>query len=159
MNEIEQFIRQYLPNVIHMSLGTCIDNKPWVCEVHYAYDEDLNLYFFSLPSTRHCQEIAQNSQVSGNIVIPHGLGEGPQGVYFEGNTEKLRDSQEVENALQTYGERFKERAEFAKQELPKEDGWRFYKITVSNFYVFDVRGELNPPGKHHLPWKGGQELS
>lgn len=153
MNEIEQLIRNYLPNIIHMSLGTCADNKPWVCEVHYAYDEDLNLYFNSLPSRRHSQEIAQNPHVSGNIVVQHGPGEKPQGVYFEGKAAVVEDPEEIEVALREYGMRFTDRADFAKAELAKPDGGRFYKITVSDFYAFDVRGELNPPGKHHLPWK------
>lgn len=153
MNEIEQLIRNYLPNIIHMSLGTCVDNKPWVCEVHYAYDQELNLYFNSLPSRRHSQEIIQNPHVSGNIVVQHGLGEKPQGVYFEGKAAIVEDPEEVETALREYGGRFTDRADFAKAELAKEDGGRFYKITVSDFYVFDVRGELNPPGKHHLKWK------
>lgn len=153
MNEIEQLIRNYLPNIIHMSLATCTDNKPWVCEVHYAYDEDLNLYFSSSPSRRHSQEIAQNPHVSGNIVVQHGLDEKPQGVYFEGKAAMVEDPEEVEAALHVYGTRFNDRADFAKAELAKEDGSRFYKITVSDFYVFDVRGDLNPPGKHYLSWK------
>ncbi|HLZ15367.1 MAG TPA: hypothetical protein VKQ34_05305 [Candidatus Saccharimonadales bacterium] len=37
--DIEQIIRDYLPDVVHMSLATCKDNKPWVCEVHFAYDD------------------------------------------------------------------------------------------------------------------------
>lgn len=153
MNEVEQLIRNYLPNIIHMSLATCVDSKPWVCEVHYAYDEDLNLYFNSLPSRRHSQEIAQNPYVSGNIVVQHGLGEKPQGVYFEGKAGMLNALQETEIALRKYGARFSDRADFAKAELAKEDGGRFYKITVSDFYIFDARGELSPPGKHHLLWK------
>ena len=37
MNEekIERIIREYLPQIIHMSLATVKDNKPWVCEVHF----------------------------------------------------------------------------------------------------------------------------
>jgi uncharacterized protein YhbP (UPF0306 family) len=153
MNEIEQLIRNYLPNIIHMSLATCVDNKPWVCEVHYAYDQELNLYFNSLPSRRHSQEITQNPYVSGNIVTQHGLGEKPQGIYFEGMAAMVEGPEEVETVLREYGGRFTDRADFTKAELSKDDGGRFYKITVSDFYVFDVRGELNPPGKHHLKWK------
>lgn len=136
-----------------MSLATCVDSKPWVCEVHYAYDEELNLYFNSLPSRRHSQEIAQNPNVSGNIVVQHSLGEKPQGVYFEGKAKMVENPEEIEVALREYGTRFTDRVDFAKAELAKEDGSRFYKITVSNFYVFDVRGKLSPPGKHHLSWK------
>lgn len=72
-----------------MSLATSNNNKPWVCEVHYAYDDQLNLYFRSKPSRRHSQEIATNPHVAGSIVIQHKLGEKPRGVYFEGIAELL----------------------------------------------------------------------
>jgi len=36
---IEQKIREYLPQVIHLSLATSSENKPWVGEVHFAYDK------------------------------------------------------------------------------------------------------------------------
>lgn len=45
--DIEKTIRNYFPQVIHMSLATCADNKPWICEVHYVFDNELNLYFRS----------------------------------------------------------------------------------------------------------------
>jgi hypothetical protein len=77
LKDIEKVIRDYLPEVIHMSLATCKDNKPWVCEVHFVYDNDLNLYFVSLPSTRHSSELRANPYVSGNIVKQFKLGEKP----------------------------------------------------------------------------------
>src|SRR5438105_3492644 len=87
--DIERVIREYLPQMVHLSLGTSKDNKPWVCEVHFAYDEHLNLYFRSLKSRRHSQEIALNPNVAGNIVKQHAVGEYPRGVYFEGTAELL----------------------------------------------------------------------
>ncbi len=48
--DVEKVIREYLPKVIHMSLATCVDNRPWVCEVHFVYDDDLNLYWRSTRS-------------------------------------------------------------------------------------------------------------
>ena len=65
--DIEKLIREYLPQIIHLSLGTSANNKPWVCEVHFAYDESLNLYYRSLTLRRHSQEIAENPNF-GNIV-------------------------------------------------------------------------------------------
>ena len=44
-DEIEKIIREYITKIPHMSLAAVSDNKPWVCEVHFAYDNDLNLYF------------------------------------------------------------------------------------------------------------------
>jgi uncharacterized protein YhbP (UPF0306 family) len=152
MNNLENLIRNYLPNIIHLSLATCAGNKPWVCEVHFVYDDELNLYFISLPTRRHSEEIAKNPNVAGNIVVQHGLGEKPQGIYFEGQAEML-EADENSAVYKEYIKRFSDREEFCKAELAKEDGHRFYKITVSDFYVFDVRGNLTPPGKHHLAWK------
>lgn len=150
--EVERLIRDYLPNIIHMSLATCVGDKPWVCEVHFAYDGELNLYFISLPTRRHSEEIAKNPNVAGNIVTQHVLAEPPQGVYFEGKAELLADADQNGVAYKKYVERFEDRKGFLDTELSKEAGHRLYKITVSDFYVFDAKGKLEPRGKHHLEW-------
>lgn len=140
---VEQAIRDYLPNVIHMSLATCRDNKPWVCEVHFVYDDDLNLYWRSLPDRRHSQEIAANPNVAGNIVEQHGQGEKPRGLYFEGTAEQL--SGLTENSLEY--KLFVDRFGLGPEIL---DGpHMFYKAVVSDWYVFDAR-ESNPSQKYHL---------
>ena len=64
ITDVEKVIREYLPEVIHMSLATSHNNVPWICEVHYAFDDELNLYFRSLQSRRHSKEIAENKQVA-----------------------------------------------------------------------------------------------
>lgn len=46
-----------------MTLATCADNAPWAATVFYASD-DLRLYFFSAPDSRHCQNLAANSRVA-----------------------------------------------------------------------------------------------
>ncbi len=71
--DVEKIIREYIDKTIHLSLATSSDNKPWVCEVHFAYDEQLNLYFRSLKSRRHSQEIAKNPNVAGNIIDKFGI--------------------------------------------------------------------------------------
>ncbi len=52
---IEKTIREDIENVIHMSLATCRDIKPWICEVHFSFDNDLNFYFLSKPERRHSE--------------------------------------------------------------------------------------------------------
>lgn len=148
--DVEKTIREYLPQVIHMSLATCVNNKPWVCEVHYVYDDELNLYFRSKPNRRHSQEIADNPNVSGNIVTQHLLEEAVRGVYFEGVAEVLNDVNKDHVAYKLCCERFG-KDESILEELKKADGHQFYKITVNNFYLFD--GHNSPSQKHVLPWK------
>jgi uncharacterized protein YhbP (UPF0306 family) len=146
--DIEQMIRAYLPDVVHLSLATAVGNKPWVCEVHFSYDTDLNLYFRSTTDRRHCQEIARNPQVAGNIVTQHIIGQKPRGVYFEGTAELLPIVEQTDEAFVSYCKRMGVGPEIL--EHAAKGGPRFYKITVSDYYVFDAR-EATPPQKYHLP--------
>jgi uncharacterized protein YhbP (UPF0306 family) len=151
MLDLEKTIREYLPNVIHMSLATSLNNKPWVCEVHFAYDNELNLYFRSTSNRRHSQEIAQNKMVAGNIVEQHSLSQKPRGVYFEGEAELLENVDLNHIAFKMCKERFGS-DESILEDAKKDDGHKFYKIKVNTFYVFDSR-ESKPSQKYELPWQ------
>jgi len=62
-------VLEYLSENRLMTLGTCLENKPWGATVFYAYDKKLNLLFYSRLDTKHCQHIAKNPNVS--VVINH----------------------------------------------------------------------------------------
>jgi uncharacterized protein YhbP (UPF0306 family) len=149
--KVEEIIREYIGGVVHMSLGTSANNKPWVCEVHFVFDDDLNLYFRSLSATRHCQEIALNPLVAGNIVEQHQVGQKPRGVYFEGTCEKLEDVRADNPAYVCYSERLGAGPEIL-EEAQQEDGAQFYKITIADLYLFDARSESGGRKKFHLAW-------
>jgi uncharacterized protein YhbP (UPF0306 family) len=138
-----------------MSLATSKDNKPWVCEVHYAFDDDLNLYYRSLTSRRHSEEIAANPNVAGNIVKQHLVGEQVLGIYFEGIAEKLAAGAEQEKACKLIQERL-QAPDSIVEEAQRPDGHQFYKITVENFYIF---GNLDNKGnnKYEVVWNGGKK--
>lgn len=150
LTDIEQVIRDYLPNVIHMSLATCAGNQPWVCEVHFVFDDNLNLYFRSLASRRHSKEIEVNDNVAGNIVSQHGLTDKPRGIYFEGKAQMLNDVDENHIAFKLCSERFGKDTSIL-EDAKKDDGHKFYMIKVSKYYVFDAR-ESNPSHKYELEW-------
>lgn len=144
--DVEKVIKDYIKNVLHMSLGTCVDNKPWVCEVHFAYDDEMNLYFGSDANRRHSQEIAINPNVSGTIHEPHTLEMKPRGLYFEGTAEMLTDVASDHPAHKLFMGRFN----FPADRLPSataDEGPKYYKITVSDWYVFDAR-ESKPSQKY-----------
>lgn len=149
--DVEATIRQYLPQVVHMSLATSSNNKPWVCEVHFAYDDDLNIYFRSLTSRRHSQEIAANPFVAGNIVTQHFLDQpGVRAVYFEGQAKLLGPGEEQSQAYEAYKIRLNRGPEIL-EEAKNPDGHQFYKITVDNFYLFDSY-TTKPSEKFVLSW-------
>ena len=145
---VEKAIREYLSGVIHMSLATCVDNKPWVCEVHFVYDNELNLYWRSKETRRHSQEIEQNPQVAGNIVEQHGPSDKPRGVYFEGTAEKLETTEVGDEVYELFVERFGLGPE-SVEEAKSEDGHKFYKVKVSDMSLFDSR-ESSPSQKYKL---------
>jgi uncharacterized protein YhbP (UPF0306 family) len=148
--DVEKIVREYVDKSIHMSLATSSGNKPWVCEVHFVYDDNLNLYFRSLKSRRHSQEIAANPNVAGNVVKQHAVGEYPHAVYFEGTAELMTD----ETARQAIFPRFKERIDASDEILEdakQEDGHQFYKITVKNWYAFGKFGG-DSGQKYELAW-------
>lgn len=141
--DIEKIVREYIATVIHMSLATCANNKPWVCEVHFSYDKDLNFFFLSKPERRHSQEILLNSKVSGSIIQEHKIGEAVRGVYLEGTAEVIQNVHEQHPAYRSYCERFGTGPEILDH--------GFYVVKVSDFYLFDNR-EVEPGQKYHLPW-------
>ncbi len=149
--DVEKTIREYLPQVIHLSLATCRDNRPWVCEVHFAYDNDLNLYFISRASRRHSKEMADNERVAGNIVTQHVIDQKPRGVYFEGKGMLLEDVDEYHPAYTLYSERFGVEKEIL-DEAKTPEGYKFYKIEVDAYYFFDAR-DSHPSKKYELPWR------
>jgi len=147
---VEQAIREYLPRTFHLSLATSSGNAPWVSEVHFVYDDELNIYFRSLPSRRHSIEIAANPKVAGNIVVQHELGKPVRGIYFEGEACKLTELSEREAAYPFFQERFgMDRA--ILDEAASEAGHQFYKISVKKYYVFDSV-ESKPSQKYELEW-------
>jgi uncharacterized protein YhbP (UPF0306 family) len=151
---IEATIREYIPQIIHMSLATVKDNKPWVCEVHFSYDDELNLYFVSSQQTRHAQELIANPYVAGNIVTQHHKNQKVRCVDFEGAAVMLEGKEAEATAYKAYVDRYGT-SEGLLNEIRKDGNTRFFKIAVNEFYLFDSYGDER--GKHALPWNGGKK--
>lgn len=151
--DLEELVREFIDKTVHLSLATAKDNRPWVSEVHFAYDEDLNIYWRSLTSRRHSQEIAANPYVSGSIVKQHQPNEPPKGLYFEGRAELLGPGLEQAKAYNCIKNRLVV-PDGIFEEAQSPDGHQFYKISVSKFYLF---GKFNdqPTQKYELSWPTG----
>jgi uncharacterized protein YhbP (UPF0306 family) len=151
--EIEATIREYIDQVVHMSLATVKDNKPWVCEVHFYYDDELNIYFTSSKNSRHAQELIANPFVAGNIVTQHFKNQKVRCVDFEGKAEMLAGD-DAEIAYRAYVARYGE-SEGLLNEIRKDGEVRSFKISVQDFYLFDSYGTGRE--KLHLPWMSEKE--
>lgn len=151
--DVEKVVREYIEKSIHMSLATSRDDKPWVCEVHFVYDNGLNLYFRSLSTRRHSQDIASNPNVAGNIVKQHTAEEYPHAIYFEGRAEMVTEDGQRQKIYPLFKKRMGIDDSII-EEAKKADGHQFYKITVENWYTFGKFGR-DHGSKDQLKWNGG----
>lgn len=65
---VKKELIEFIKNQKLLVLST-VDEKgnPWVCNVYYSADNDLNLFFVSPTDTKHSQHIAENPQVAFSI--------------------------------------------------------------------------------------------
>lgn len=151
MIDVEKIVREYIHKTIHMSLATVSDNKPWVCEVHFAYDDDLNIYWRSKDSTRHSKELRLNPSVAGNIVRQHEPNEYPHAIYFEGVAAIITDLGEQERVALLFVEQQGVEEKAIIEDAQESEGHKFYKVTVKNWYAFGKFGK-DSGQKYKLQW-------
>ncbi|MEO8863299.1 MAG: hypothetical protein ABI354_03185 [Candidatus Saccharimonadales bacterium] len=152
--DIEQIVWEYIDKSLHMSLATSNNNKPWVCEVHFAYDENLNIYWRSQESRRHSQEVKGNPSVAGNIVRQHAATDYPHAIYFEGRAEIVSDDIELKKIASLFAVRLGIKSDMVT-DSKQVDGHKFYKISVENWYAFGKFGGSSGY-KYKLEWNGGK---
>lgn len=142
---VKKFVVQILNNVKQMVVCASKDNRPWCATVFFAFDENLNLYFFSTEKRRHSKDISNNPNVSGAIAREHklALGEPSMGIQFEGVC-KLVGSGEVKEAYGLYKKRF---PEITKFHTLKDANKELYKIKVDKFVLFDSLNFPKDPRK------------
>ena len=85
----QELLKQYLEQQYMMQLATTRDGRLWICTVWFIADAERNLYWASLPTRRHSQDIAANSEVAAAIAVQYGIGESVIGVQLEGSAEML----------------------------------------------------------------------
>jgi uncharacterized protein YhbP (UPF0306 family) len=69
-------VKEALDRTVIMALSTIGPDGSWTCPVHYKYNEELELFFQSLPDTKHVGNIHADPRVSVAIFSSPGpLGE------------------------------------------------------------------------------------
>ena len=68
--DLKKLIKDYLSQAQMMQLATSVNDQPWVCNVWFAADEDMNIYWFSSITRRHSKELLKNNKVAAAIVFP-----------------------------------------------------------------------------------------
>jgi uncharacterized protein YhbP (UPF0306 family) len=139
MADLRSLIADYLQNTKLMQLATAnSDAQPWVCSVWFAFDDDLNLYWFSRGSRRHSKEVAANDKVAGAVVTPQAPSGAPRGLQFQGLAAKVTDTDEIAHARSVFEDRIFPHEQVEQMMNDAHDPHEFYKVDVSEFVLFDA---------------------
>ena len=106
-DELKEQVLSYLRTHNTMTLATCADDLPWAATVFYA-SEDLRLYFFSAPDSRHCQNLAANSRVAVTIQEDYHDWREIKGIQLEGTVALVDTVIEKAKAMAVYARKYPE---------------------------------------------------
>jgi uncharacterized protein YhbP (UPF0306 family) len=134
---------QYLDNCFTMQVATVNDDQPWVCTVHFLSDEQHNLYWASLPTRRHSQEIEKHRKVACAIVVQNIIGKPVIGIQIEGTAEMLKTPLGNRVVAERYAAKFNRNTQWMEDFVAGRTEHRLYKLVPSAIYLFD---EKNFPG-------------
>jgi hypothetical protein len=98
---LKQQIVDYLKSHNTMTLATCAGDVPWAATVFFASD-DLRLYFFSAPESRHCQNLTVNQRVAVAIQEDYKDWREIKGIQLEGNVALVDGVVEKAKAMAIY---------------------------------------------------------
>jgi uncharacterized protein len=106
-DELKQQVLSYLETHNTMTLGTCLGDLPWAATVFYASD-DLRLYFFSVPDSRHCQNLAVNPRVAVTVQEDYHDWQRIKGIQLEGTAILVDSIIEKAKAMAVYARKYPE---------------------------------------------------
>ncbi len=147
--KIKALISQYLKEAKMMQLATVADGKPWVCNVWFAADKDMNIYWFSSTTRRHSHEVLLNKHVAAAICLPQTPADSPRGLQIEGTAELLTNPKDIAVAMKHYVGRIFNLKQ-VKQFMQNIDRpHRFYRIKPHAIVLFDTVNYASDPRQEY----------
>jgi uncharacterized protein len=102
---LKEQVFDYLRSHNTMSLATSAGDSPWAATVFFASD-DLSLYFFSAPDSRHCQNLAANQRVAVTIQEDYKDWREIKGIQLEGKVTLVDGMLEKAKAMAIYAAKY-----------------------------------------------------
>jgi uncharacterized protein YhbP (UPF0306 family) len=129
-------IRNYLPHGRMMQVATVNDDgQPWVCTVYYVEDEEMNLYWLSLPTRRHSMDISQHNEIA--ITVPLKVDKPVVGIQAEGRANAVADRKVIERVMKNYVDRYNSGQQFYERFIAGENQHVLFRFKPSKFVLFD----------------------
>jgi uncharacterized protein YhbP (UPF0306 family) len=107
MVDLREQVLNYLETHNTMTLATSAADRPWAATVFFA-SEELRLYFFSAPESRHCQNLAENPRVAVTIQEDYRDWRKIKGIQLEGQVRVVDSIIEKGKAMAVYARKYPE---------------------------------------------------
>jgi len=143
---LKQTARQILEDNQYMTLATVNpDGRAWVSPVVYAPDSNINLYFLSLPESRHSRNIADRPLVSAAVFDSGQACGAGVGLQIEGQVRPVPAEYSLRALKWYFGRKWpypgdnlavKGFKKFVKGKI-----YRFYKFVPTSVWMNDPRKE------------------
>lgn len=89
MEDVRKMIVEVLEKGYLMSLATVDSAGPWVSDVGFSFDDDLNLYWASQTGVRHSQSLVDHPHVAAAIRLCNQHSDEKVGIQVQGLAEKV----------------------------------------------------------------------
>lgn len=134
--ELKKVIEKDIREARMMQVATSVNGQPWNCTVYYASDDALNLYWISMPDTRHSLELGMNSKVS--VAIPVKFDDMTvRGLSLEGTAEEITDAEIIKEKVKLYSDKFSRGDDWYKDYIKGNNPHKLYKIKPTKIVLFD----------------------
>lgn len=138
-----QKIKEALDRTEFMVISTIGSDGSWTCPVQFGYSEKLDLYFKSMPHSKHVQNLLTDPRMSVAIVKTERFADSEVlGLQLKGLGRHLTSREEVEEAARCYYGRDSRNIDY-KTKIDEHLGdtaeWNFFKIEPTELWCFDSR--------------------
>lgn len=150
VKDLNKLAREIIKINQYMTIASSDKNgSPWAAGVVYSYDKDWNLYFLSLPSSCHSQNIKNNKNVVVAIFDSHQLFGQGVGLQIEGVAAEVaaKDTSEIIKIFFArkfpYGGVTHSTDDYIKQFTSKGSIYRCYKIILRKIWMNDPNNKID----------------
>lgn len=148
--EVSELVKKYLREGLVMQLATVRGDQPWVCSVYYVSDDQLNIYWLSLPTRRHSQEISTHNKAAITIAVK--FDQPVIGLQAEGLVGVVTDPEQIAKLMKLYIKRYNAGQDFYDNFILDKNKHLMYRFKPKKFILFD---ELNSPKNSSQDWEPG----
>lgn len=130
----KEIVQDLLSKGYLMSLGTLDESGPWVSDVVYVHDNNLNIFWLSKVNTRHSKAIGKNKNVAATITLSNKSGEPNLGLQIEGVATKI-DGEDYKLAVKHRQKRNKQLPSKDQKFLEEDASW--YRLQPTRIEIIN----------------------